>query len=189
MLYQTLKSIASKRLLLLLFPFHVLAAEQVVELSLPVPRRSAYERALLVNTGARKLYAGSGGWESNNEKGLWVFDIDRDGSVTGSDERLYAQSPDPPFTDHIRSDILCTIRSMALNPKLNLLYLLGGHKMLFAMPLKNGEPGGEPLAWRTDEFTPTLMLPNERFDAVSTAPNSRPFKPRLRSSTAGTRFS
>ncbi|MBI4025546.1 MAG: hypothetical protein HY360_11240 [Verrucomicrobia bacterium] len=193
------------------------AAEQVIEAP------NFYNGAMLVNSKARKLYAGWGAAEGEWEKGLWVFDIQPDGSITGSDERTYPNSPDPFLTQpgsgpntffrmvgfmllspdgrrlylgvagcrHAEKKPLVVydldekgepkgkprayqignfhlgISHMLLHPRLPLLLSIGwGGTGLFMMPLKQGEPAGDPQLYGFGYNAKSALIPSDHFDAL-----------------------
>ncbi len=141
---------------LFFFPCLLLGAEQVVEVP-PV----SYNGALFVNAKARKLYAGWGQQEGEYEKGLFVYDIQADGTLTGSDERIYPNSPDPFITDseHSPTYFLRAVGCMLLSRDEHKLYLgVQGNrhsesKTLVVYDLDDkGEPKGKPRGYPIGNF-------------------------------------
>jgi hypothetical protein len=127
-----------------------LAGEGFIEVSLPSAG------AMLVNSKARKLYVGWGQAEAEAEKGLYVFDIEADGSIFGTDERIYPSSPDPipPGPPENPLYYIRSVGSMALAPDGKRLYLgLGGGRDFKERPLviydlnAKGEPTGKPRSY------------------------------------------
>ncbi len=149
-------------------------AEQVVE----VPSVT-FNGAIFVNAKARKLYVGWGHQEGDYEKGLFVYDIQADGTVSGSDERNYPNSPDPFITqpDFAPTYFFRAVACILLSRDSHKLYLgvQGGRhsesKTLVVYDLDDkGEPKGKPRGYPIGNFHGGIshMLLDPKLDLLYT---------------------
>jgi hypothetical protein len=100
--------------------------------------------ALAIHPTLRKLYAVQQMHYNAQEGGLWVFDFDRQGDLTSTDERVY---PLLPEQDKPTSGLVChCIRFSRDARKLYYApYAAGLERMLVVRDLdEKGEPAGKP---------------------------------------------
>jgi hypothetical protein len=152
-------------ILLLSLGLEGIAKEKIVTVQIPGHGRGC----LHVNSKARKLYMGGGDPASGNWR-LIVYDIDADGTVTGTDERVY---PDPS-TQTTVSGNYHSCASILSSPDGRRLYLglqgTGGApaKSLAVFDLDaKGEPKGNPRLYAIGNFhtgiSHMLLDPNNPF--------------------------
>lgn len=158
--------------MLAVLPAVLSAAEQVIE----VPPSGL--GAIFVNSKARKLYVGWGHQEGEYEKGLFVFDIDADGTLTGHDERVYPNSPDP-FPQNAANPyfFLRAVGCMMLSRDGHKLYLgVQGNRHSETKPLvvydldEKGEPKGKARNYAIGNFHTGIshMLLDPKLDLIYT---------------------
>ena len=143
----------------------VAAADRVVLVDGGGGHRGVYDGAMVVNVKARKLYAGHGAAEGEWENGLWVYDLDADGEISGTDERILPNSPDPYATaPNVRPNYFFrAVCAMALSTDGRKLYLgLCGARKTEPKPLvvydldTKGEPVGKPRAYEAGKDCPDI---------------------------------
>ncbi len=145
--------------LLFLVPLPSLhAAERVITVEgYNVNYSPFYDGPMLVNSKAKKLYCGRGYSDGEYDQGLYVYDISADGEITGTDERILPNSPDPvqpPPPGGGPTYYFRVVYGIAVSPDGRKLYLgLCGCRNSEAKPLvvydldEKGEPTGKPRSY------------------------------------------
>ncbi len=118
---------------------------------------SHWVRSMALSRDGRKLYLGLQGALRQFSEGqpLVVYDLDEKGEPKGK-PRSYKIG-----------DFWAGISHLLLHPRLDLLICIGDSgSEVWAMPLRNGEPTGEPGAYRFGSRDKDSMLASDKFDSL-----------------------